>query len=216
MSDHHRAPRRLIILLGLSLGLAVNSPVILAEDNRMGEVMANAMTRMMEAMGVADADTDSGSAPTAPARVMGEVMRGDLDADDWLGHFGNPLWEFGLPDQAGSFGDLFRWQSTRLEGIWEGRDGGLLIVQNHRFRLYQPGSGYVDGLIQQRGNRVALYNPATGAALPYESAQQRGRLVLRDAAGQLFLYRRLWSEPDPGQDGFEFSWDRGPGRGIGW
>ena len=48
------------------------------------------------------------------------------------------------------------WQRTTLDGIWEGRGGALLIVQSHRFRLYSSQGGYIDGLIQQRGDRLAL------------------------------------------------------------
>jgi len=84
------------------------------------------------------------------------------------------------------------WKPSRLEGVWEGRDGELVIVQGERFRIYSPERRRVDGLIRIQGNRLALYNPLDGQARPFEFAQQQGRLIMRDLAGQLYLYRRLW------------------------
>lgn len=182
------------------LALASFSPLLMAEERGAGKAMADAMTRMMEVMGFSASDAPTQIPEQAMDQMMGAVMDGQdtpeaLPLEDpWSAPFGDPLWTFGLPERWQAFGGLFRWRSTTLEGVWEGRDGGLLIIQGYRFRLYQPGSGHRDGFIQQRGDRVALYNPLTGVALPYESAQQDGRLVLRDAAGQLFLYRRLWLE----------------------
>jgi hypothetical protein len=100
-------------------------------------------------------------------------------------------WMRQLPGMAG-LPEMPGWQRTTLDGIWEGREGGLLIVQAHRFRLYSPHGDYIDGLIQQRGDRIALFDPERDIARPYEFAQHQGRLVLRDAAGQVYLYRRLW------------------------
>jgi hypothetical protein len=88
-----------------------------------------------------------------------------------------------------------------LEGVWEGREGGLLIVQGHRFRLYSPHGGFVDGLIQQRDDRIALYDQGSETARPYEFAEQQGRLVLRDADGRVYLYRRLWLDEREGSLG---------------
>jgi hypothetical protein len=85
---------------------------------------------------------------------------------------------------------------TTLDGVWEGRDGGLLVIQGHRFRLQSARGGHVEGLIQQRGNRLALYEPASEVARPYEFIEEQGRLILRDAEGQIYLYRRLWLEED--------------------
>jgi hypothetical protein len=49
----------------------------------------------------------------------------------------------------------------------------------------------VDGLVRIRGDRLALYNPADQSAQPFEFAESRGRLVMRDLAGQVYMYRRL-------------------------
>lgn len=209
-----------MLLVVLSLGPLL---VLAAEERQAGEVMADAMTRMMEVMGFGESDS--------PGEAVGDAMRGRMPMSPdtyglqgmmpdgapfgyaWPGNFGNPLWTFGFPEgfdpgdfrpeNFRRFGDRApwaQWRPTTLDGVWEGRDGGLFIVQNYRFRLYKPGYGHIDGMIQQRGDRLALYNPATRTARPYEVAQFRGRLVLRDADGQLLLYRRLWLEQDAATD----------------
>ena len=86
--------------------------------------------------------------------------------------------------------------ANRLDGVWEGRNGELLIVQGSRFRIYPGSAGYVDGYIQLRGDRLALYSPSDESARPFEFAESEGRLALRDAQGQLCLYRRLWLESE--------------------
>ncbi|MBK1650053.1 hypothetical protein [Rhabdochromatium marinum] len=204
--------QRLCLTLNLMLILWSAQPAW-AEESRAGEVMAEAMTRMMDAFGLSGSDApatpaDAANSPLPDAMPMPMPESMPMPGGhDWWGHFGNPIWEFSLPEAAQPLKPLMdpisrameRWQPTKLSGIWEGRDGGLLIVKGYRFRLYQPTAahdpGYIDGFIQQRGDRIALYNPVTHSARPYEFALHQGRLALRDAAGSLFLYRRLWLEP---------------------
>ncbi|NCA71021.1 MAG: hypothetical protein EOM91_13120 [Sphingobacteriia bacterium] len=81
--------------------------------------------------------------------------------------------------------------ASALDGIWEGNDEGLLIVQGGRYRIYAPFSGYVDGDIRVSGDRVELTNRREGFSQEFEYAQDQGRLVFRDRHGQLYLYRRL-------------------------
>jgi hypothetical protein len=189
-----------------------------AADESSRNAMADAMARMMEAMGFGgDSKSDS---PMDP-RGFGMPGMGGMGMSPWsLGQYGmdafggNPFlqqpWSRMMPGTAAGTGmeqmmrqmpeipGLPGWQRTRLEGIWEGRDGGLLIVQSPRFRLYSPRGGYIEGLIQQRGDRVALYDSRHETARPYEFAESQGRLVLRDADGQVFLYRRLWLDDTTG------------------
>lgn len=94
------------------------------------------------------------------------------------------------------FGQGFPWSGTGLQGIWEGRNGELLIVQGNRFRLYPGNAGYLDGYMQLSGDRLALYNPQDAHTQPFEYAESDGRLVLRDGAGQIYLYRRLQLDRD--------------------
>jgi hypothetical protein len=193
--------------------------IAMAEDRGSGERMADAMTRMMEAFGFTDAEDAAPMSPgipspQSPSGPMADVMPdwsgvmppGAPAAATWPGRFGDPMWEFGLPKPFNRFSEAMgEWRPTPLDGLWEGRDGGLLIVRGYRFRLYQPNAGYIDGMIQQRGDRIALYNPATDSARPYDFALHRGRLVLRDAEGSIFLYRRLWMEEEGPNDPFKQS-----------
>jgi hypothetical protein len=49
----------------------------------------------------------------------------------------------------------------------------------------------MDGLMSIQGDRIALYDPVEGNAQAFEFAEHQGRLVLRDLANQIYLYRRL-------------------------
>ncbi|ESQ09722.1 MAG TPA: hypothetical protein DDY14_13020 [Chromatiaceae bacterium] len=168
-------------LIVLMATLILTPSSLPADDNAVNK-MAEAMLRMMDAMGFIDDNKSGARLPLNP------------------GNFGMPKqMPWSLPDMQQMPqipGMPTGWQRTALEGIWEGREGGLLIVQAQRFRLYSPTGGYVEGLIQQRGDRVALYVPRQDSVRPYEFAQHQGRLVLRDAEGQVYLYRRLWFEPE--------------------
>ncbi|WP_328987817.1 hypothetical protein [Thiorhodovibrio winogradskyi] len=179
------------------------APPAMAEDGRGGtERMAEAMTRMMEAFGFGDSWSPSDS---QPGQGLDDAMPDMMNPRGvgWAAGFGDPVREFGLPGPLQQFGRaLGALQPTSLDGIWEGRDGGLLIVRGSRFRLYQLNAGFIDGLIQERGQRIALYDPNTDSARPYEFALQSGRLALRDAAGKVYLYRRLWLEKDLPNDSF--------------
>ncbi|MBK5970883.1 MULTISPECIES: hypothetical protein [Thiorhodovibrio] len=193
-----------VLALALAIAgvcLALSLPAVAEQQRSTGAAMAEAMTRMMDAMGFNGEDS--------PGDALSNGMRNPMSPDSpgWsfmMGQdnpmserFGDPVRQFGMPDARRWFGDKDGpWQPTRLDGIWEGRTGGLLIVRGYRFRLYQPSAGFIDGLIQQRGDRIAMYNPANDTARPYEFALDRGRMVLRDAAGELFLYRRLWLEDE--------------------
>jgi hypothetical protein len=116
--------------------------------------------------------------PTGAMEKGGEMMKQYSDAMQ-------------MPEGMGS--KMLPWPSgSRLEGVWEGRNGELLIVQGNRFRIYPGSAGYVDGYLQLSGDRLALYNPEDANIRPFEYAESEGRLVLRDPAGSLLLYRRLW------------------------
>jgi hypothetical protein len=96
----------------------------------------------------------------------------------------------GAPAGPGGSASL-PWTASRLEGVWEGRNGELLIVQGGRFRIYSPDMQRVDGLLQIRGDRLALYHQEEEHARPFEFAESQGRLIMRDLQGEAYLYRRL-------------------------
>ncbi len=185
------------LLVAPLLGLCP-APLTAADASDGVRVFAEAMARMMEAMGMfGDGASAPMPAPGAMPFGMGQMPPGGMPS-------GMPdmgAWMQQLP--GAQLPTLPGWQRTSLEGIWEGPNGGLLIVQAHRFRLYSGRGDYIEGLIQQRGDRVALYDPEHDIARPYEFAQHQGRLVLRDPAGQVYLYRRLWLD-DAGVDDAAF------------
>jgi len=182
------------------------------------EIMANAMARMMDAMGLFDSTAGGQSGFGLPADPLSAM--GPSRAAGWRSPYGMP-WGGPLQDPSRAFamGEAMRqfsehvpgrkspfrdgwpapWTASRLEGVWEGRDGELLVVQGNRFRIYSPDMKRVEGLIQIRGERLALYNPQNEHAQPFEFAESQGRLVMRDLAGRDYLYRRL--RLDGGQSG---------------
>ncbi|MFZ1537169.1 MAG: hypothetical protein WAT23_07285 [Chromatiaceae bacterium] len=177
--------------------------------------MADAMSRMMEAMGFLNPPASPGLPVTTPLVPFNGMpgglsipglsnMTGMPGTSPWPTTSGDPSGLLGkggevmkqmtegikLPGVAG--GAMPTSPGSRLDGIWEGRNGELLIVQGNRFRIYPGSSGYVDGYIQLSGERLAMYNPENAHISPYDFAESNGRLALRDGNGDLFLYRRLW------------------------
>ncbi len=167
------------------------------------EAMAEAMARMMETMGLLDPSPMTSMPSGASGWLPGLGGYGMPGAAPWglpfqgaagtMGKGGEMLEQLSKPMAGGTGGTgPFRWGGAPLEGIWEGRNGELLIVQGNRFRIYPGNAGYLDGYLQISGGRLAMYNPSDDSARPFEYAESEGRLVLRDASGQLLLYRRLW------------------------
>jgi hypothetical protein len=191
-----RRRRRTRLGLLLPICLLLVQPTFAADMSTPARMFAEAMARMMDAMGL----LDGGGTPPVPMPVVppampspdammpgtAGMMPGMDDMAQWMQQLPHAAELPGMPG----------WQRTSLEGIWEGRAGGLLIVQAHRFRLYNSNGEYIDGLIQARDDRIAIYDPERDIVRPYEFAQHQGRLVLRDSAGQVYLYRRLWLEDD--------------------
>lgn len=173
--------RRLFPLLLLSLFLGfMSAPARSAESH---EALADAMARMMEAMGFRAADpSDSNPFDGAPARAL----------PGWPSGFS--AWSnLAPPAVFGGNQEPFQpWgPRTFLEGVWESNDGGLLIVQGHYYRLYAPCKGHIDGGIRVESERIELTNARQGFSQHFEYAQDQGRLALRDQQGRIFVYRRL-------------------------
>lgn len=202
-----RAPGPAQVLLAV-LALLAGTVAAAAEDVSAAPraAMAEAMAKMMEAMGFLGPALP-GSMPSPVPGVMPGMLPSPLTGmpgatdpktlmDQGMEKGGAALQQMTegmkMPDTPASF---MPWGTpSRLDGVWEGRNGELLIVQGNRFRIYPGASHYVDGYIQLQGDRLALYNPGNEHIRPFEFAESEGRLALRDPAGTLFLYRRLWLE----------------------
>jgi hypothetical protein len=133
--------------------------------------MADAMSRMMEAMGFMGPGAQSGARPFGGG--LDQAQRWGQAMMDGMGK--------GMPSGV----------AGTLEGLWEAAGGGLLIVQGSAYRLYAPNGAYVDGSLALGGDRLRLWNRTAGFAAELEYALDQGRLVLRDQSGQIYLYRRL-------------------------
>jgi hypothetical protein len=178
------------------------------------EAMAEAMARMMEAMGMFQPSGMSSMPMGLPFGAYGLTpgLGGMSGTAPWGMPFQDPSGAFGkggqwmnqfsrgmpMPGSGGAGKQMFPWMGSPLEGVWEGRNGELLIVQGDRFRIYPGNAGYVDGYLKLSGDRLAMYNPSDQNARPFEYAESEGRMVLRDAAGQIYLYRRLWLQEAEG------------------
>ena len=183
------------LLGGLFWGLPARS-----DNSGTRAAMADAMSRMMEAMGLFGSGMD-------PARSMyGGMPSPMVMPGAGMGMPGWPGGSMGMPFGGGSqMWDQFSrsvpgmsqmpqmpWSGSALEGPWEAAGGGLLLVQGPYYRLYAPNGGYVDGSIQVTGDRVRLSNSQAGFNLEFEYAMdQEGRLAMRDQSGQIYLYRRV-------------------------
>lgn len=183
-------------LLMIALLVPAAPPSVAADGT--AEMMAKAMAKMMDAMGLFDDGGSAGSMQfgTSPYGMPGMEQMPWMQ-QPWGSNFGDPSQAFGMGRWMPQMPGMQGLSATSLDGVWEGRDGGLLIVQRHRFRLQSAHGGHVEGLIQQRGNRLAFYEPTTEMVRPYEFVEEQGRLILRDPEGQVYLYRRLWLDDDP-------------------
>jgi hypothetical protein len=147
--------------------------------------MAGAMLNMMDLMGQF-AQGAAGSAGAGTGTDWNDLTR--APAALWEG-FSQGLQD-PLPGSA-----------APLNGLWLSNTGERLWIRDCRFQL-QSGSGRsVTGFVEIRDRVLAMYLPAQRRNLYYEYAEHQGRLALRDAGGQLFLYRRLnQAAPAAGQD----------------
>lgn len=198
--------RPYLTIIAACLAVSVALPV--AADTR--SAMADAMVRMMEAMGLfgAAGGALSGGSPGVPnpmgmsgwpsgfgampgvpgAGAMPFPGGSQMDPTSQMGQMGQMMERF---DPGSAMSGAMPWAAGPLEGIWEGSDDGLLIVQGARYRIYAPFSGYIDGDIRITGDRIELTNRREGFGQEFEYALDQGRLVLRDRQGQIYLYRRL-------------------------
>jgi hypothetical protein len=200
----HFIPFILRFLLIISWGLSLTPPALAQET--MALAMANAIARMMEVMGFNNSNITPPLGMGAPLPLAGfpsafnvlpnmtHVMPTPLTASS-SGSGGMPiqqlLEQFNQVWSNGGRGLVNTTRTTALEGIWEDNQGGLLIVQRNRYRIYSPGNGVIDGDILLNDERIALTNRRENFTQSFEFALAQGRLVLRNHNGDVFLYRLL-------------------------
>lgn len=155
-----------------------------------GEALADAMVRMMEAMGMLDIDPLASGLPVDPM-WMTPGLSSMPGASRWMGLPSQMPLPYGGGMDGRFPGGPWAKAPSRVEGIWEGRDGELLIVQGDRYRIYPGNAPYVQGYLQLGSDRLTFHNPAERLARPFEFAETNGMLVLKDAGGQRYVYRRL-------------------------
>lgn len=171
-----------------------------ADNGPKREAMAEAMSRMMEAMGFLGDNAPSGAMPDS----MGSALPGaggwpGLGTSSVMPSLGNPVPYYGMGEMMERFPQppmpdasmAQPWLAGPLEGVWESPDGGLLIVQGSHYRLYQRCAGHIDGTLALSGDRLLLRNLTLGIEHGFDIALQDGRLALRGDDGQIFFYRRL-------------------------
>ena len=148
-----------------------------ADAGSRGQVMADAMLNMMEAMGRFSRDyVDSRGRSRDGFSQTWEAMSPNGGYSPWAGYPGEPA-----PALA----------PTRLEGDWLSPTGERLSIRGSRFRLGASPDRRLEGVLQIRGNLLALHSPKHRQTWIYEFAEQEGRLALRSTNGQLLLYRRV-------------------------
>ena len=199
MPHEHRRPARRRFFVPVVLSLLAFCPSLPAAESdggrdAMASAMGEAMLRMMETMGFL---RSAASAPPGIANwsetfapgALGQVMPGALGQamPPALGQALPPALEQALPGAAGGSS----WSGQPLEGIWEGGDATLLIVQAGHYRLYAGIGDYLDGEVRIEGDRLVMTNRRESFSQTFEFARDGDRVALRDANGQVYLYRRL-------------------------
>ena len=209
-----------VVLLTSMLSCMFAQAADLAYPNRYGK-MAASMVDMMDAFSRAyqsrGGEKGSGGASSLPQAGANWGMTNNpwssmatnpwSMGSPWSSMAPNP-WSMGgnpwssMHNMPGSFPpnpntDMFRGQlpaspSAGLDGNWQGRSGELLAVSNGRFRIYQDRDHYQEGRIEVQGSGLlTMSNHDGNVTRSYEYAVHEGKLALRDADGNLLLYRRV-------------------------
>jgi hypothetical protein len=170
--------------------------------------VADAMLNMMDSMGMfgRSSDTQDGSGDLA-GQTWGGMSQG-MGYSPWNAMeqgMGYQPWAGMTPGMArqpwgtmNQFPFRMPWpqasaassRTARLDGEWRSSTGEHLWVRNGRFHLQSGANRSINGLIAVRGKLLSMYLPRLKRSLVYEFAQYQGRLALRDARGNLFLYRK--------------------------
>jgi hypothetical protein len=80
--------------------------------------------------------------------------------------------------------------STHLNGIWELENGGFVIIQGNMARLYVSREQYQDFAVYYDRQHLWWRPQEGGMSSRYLYQTREGRMILRDAEGNLLLMRR--------------------------
>jgi len=180
--------RILSVMLLAGTSCLAFSPVAAAGSGDRRAAMADAMLNMMGAMGFGGADqADTRGSNLDPANggapwgaFMGAMPGSGAVSPDMMERWSRRPWS---PPNLGA--------PSSLDGVWLSDSGERLTIRGERFRLEAGPGRASEGVLRLRGTLLALYQPGINRTWTYEYAVHEGRLALRDAQGQLFLYRRI-------------------------
>lgn len=184
---------RIVIIL-----LCTPTPVA-TEQNR-HTAMANAMTSMMDAMGMwfnqvgpnnnwQNIPYSAQNSSPIPWQANGSASWNN--PAHWSGIGPAPVtatpWSWGLNPVSSSpwLPQIF----DGLDGVWIGNSGERFTVQGRKFFLDHYGRR-VSGILQISDRTLALFQPQLNVTSFYEYVHHDGKLALRDGQGQVLLYRR--------------------------
>lgn len=202
-NESNTAIRQLLIRLITALvcfGVFSNG---LADSRR--QTMADAMLRMMEAMGMLDMDV-TGMAGGALSGPLGSWEQFAQDISPAPGMFNQPGSPTNMPDWTSLPSDMgLNSQDdtetarilNRLAGPWLGRAGEQLYIRDNRFILQAGPGRLARGHLFIRGKLLGFRSRDHEGSWVFEFKEHQGRLVLRDKAGQIFLFRKM---NNPGVD----------------
>jgi hypothetical protein len=78
-----------------------------------------------------------------------------------------------------------------VDGIWIGQSGEIILVMYGHFRIYASAETYRDGRFEISGNRLAMLDPETGYVMEFDYLLDDGRMILRNDAGGIMLFKQL-------------------------
>jgi hypothetical protein len=182
----------------LLLANAVGDQAQAADAGSRRLAIAEAMTNMMDAMGLFGQSSDSSLSGSnrgwsepwnsfSPGTWGSSGMPG-WGPSGWRGAMPQQMMRWWQPPQA--YGPRSGSRALALEGSWISNTGERLLLSRDRFRLQSGPSRIAEGLVEMSGNRLALHLPKYNATWVYEYALHEGRLALKDSRGRLYLYRR--------------------------
>lgn len=187
---------QLVKRTGLILLVLFLTPATAADSGGGGRglALADAMLGMMDRLG-----------------MLGERNPQWPRQNHWTG--GMPWQSMGgvAPGMGGAWpGPAYPWTSVdpqgwfpvqpgnhRLNGLWQGLGGERLLIDVPRFRLQADARRSVQGRLVLRDNHLMMQTEDAGRPLVFEFAENQGRLALRGADGNLYLYRLIQRPGNP-------------------